>query len=110
MPMNAANRMFTLAEAAAAVALDVTVVRRYAELGLIAPPAHGYSASELAELRRVRRLMEDLELDHPAIEVILRMRRHVLALQAEVRRLEVELRAARQGRAADWIEAEWRDL
>jgi hypothetical protein len=107
--MNAEDRKYTLAEAAAAVALDVTVVRRYAELGLITS-AHGYSEIELAELRRVRRLMEDLELDHGAIEIVLRMRRRVLMLQAEVRRLEVELRDARRLLAPDWIEGDWRDL
>jgi hypothetical protein len=101
--------MLTPDEAAATADLEITIVRRYAELGLIAPQA-GYGAPELAELRRVRRLMRELELDHPAIEVVLRMRRRMLALQAEVRRLEADLRrAAHRPIVRDTIDAEWDD-
>jgi hypothetical protein len=75
-------------------------------------PAEAAAADgELAELRRVRRLREDLELDHPAIEIILRMGRRIQALQAEVRRLELTLRAARRlPDQPDWLEAEWDEL
>ena len=98
-------------EAAAATRIDVRVVWRYADLGLITPSAAGYSDVELAALRRVRRLHEDLELDHPAIEIILRMRRQIEALQVDIRRLELALRAARRTpRPPNWAEAEWEDL
>ncbi len=64
--------------------------------------------ADLAELRRVRRLIEDLGLDYPAIEVVLRMRRRLLALQADMQRLQTELRAIRPApRQATWIDAEW---
>ena len=97
-------------EAAAAAALEVMIVRLYAESGLIAP-MEGYGEADLAELRRVRRLTEDLGLDHPAIEVVLRMRRRLLALQAEVRRLEAELRRVRRtSHTIPWVDAEWTDL
>jgi hypothetical protein len=56
-------------------------------------------------------LLEDLELDHPAIEIILRMRRHIQVLQAEIRRLELATRATRRPPARqDWAEAEWDEL
>ena len=98
-------------EAAAATRMDVRVVWRYADLGLITPSGAGYSDAELAELRRVRRLHEDLELDHSAIEIILRMRRQIAALQADIRRLELAVRAARRRpRPPNWVEAEWEDL
>jgi hypothetical protein len=98
-------------EAAAATRMDVRVVWRYADLGLITPSAAGYSDAELAALRRVRRLHEDLELDHPAIEIVLRMRHQIEALQADIRRLELALRAARRPpRPPNWAEAEWKDL
>jgi len=98
-------------EAASASRVDVRIVWRYADLGLIMPSPEGYTDENLAELRRVRRLQEDLELDHPAIEIILRMRRHIHALQAEIRRLELALPATRRPPGPlDWAEAEWEDL
>jgi DNA-binding transcriptional MerR regulator len=95
-------------EAAAASRMDVRIVWRYADLGLIIPSPEGYTDENLAELRRVRRLQADLELDHPAIEIILRMRQHIHALQAEIRQLEQALRATRRApRQPNWVEAEW---
>lgn len=108
--MTTSDRWLTIDEAAAACGLDTLMVRYYAELNLITPWPGGYGADELAELRRARRLMHDLELEPEAIAVILRMRRHMLALQAELRRLEAELRATHQWHMPDWIEAEWREL
>jgi DNA-binding transcriptional MerR regulator len=109
--MTSEERRLNQEEAAAATGMDIHVVWRYAEVGLIPPSAEGYTESDLAELRRVRRLREDLELDHPAIEIVLRMCRRIQALQGELGRLERELRAARgtQGQP-DWVEAEWSDL
>jgi hypothetical protein len=43
--------------------------------------------ADLIELRRIRRLQE-LGVDLPGIEIILRMRRRIQALQTEVYRLE----------------------
>ena len=95
-------------EAAQAAALEVTVVQMYTELGLIEPTPQGYSAADLAELRRARRLRHDLELEHDAVAVLLRMRQRMLALQEQVRRLEMELRIARPPRSIqNWIEADW---
>lgn len=95
-------------EAARATRMDVTLVWHYAELGLITPSPRGYSEAEVAELRRVRRLHEDLGLDHPAIEVVLRMARRIRELQDEIRRLESQRHAAHDER--DWIDAEWEEL
>ena len=108
--MNREQRLLSQDEAAQAVALDLAVVHWCAESGLIAP-AQGYAEADLAELRRVRRLIDDLGLDGPAIEVVVHMRRRLLALQAEVQRLEAELRRARRTRSpARWIEGEWAEL
>ncbi|MBV9802935.1 MAG: hypothetical protein JO130_07095 [Solirubrobacterales bacterium] len=97
-------------EAAAATHLDVRIVWDYAAQELITPSSEGYDEAELAELRRVRRLREDLGLDHPAIAIILRMRRRIRTLQAEIRRLELAARSARSSRRqASWVEAEWND-
>jgi hypothetical protein len=97
-------------EAAVATALELTIVQRYAENGLIAPQ-RGYGEDDLAELRRVRRLLEDLELDHPAVEIVLRMRRNMIALQAEVQRLQAELRRARGSSSrSPALDEIWEDL
>jgi hypothetical protein len=108
--MNLEDRLLKEDEAAVAVALDVTIVRMLAECGAI-KPQQGYGAAELAELRRVRRLIDDLGLDPEAVEVVLHMRRQMLALQAEVRRLQAELRLARRpARPAAWVESEWTEF
>ena len=109
--MTTEQRRLNPDEAAAATHVDVSIVWRYAELGLITPSPEGYTEGDLAELRRVRRLREDLELDHPAIEIVLRMGRRIQALQTEIRRLELAILAARGARSQpDWVEAEWDDL
>ncbi len=108
--MNGEQRLLSQGEAATAAGLDLTVVRLCAESGLIAP-AQGYDEADLAELRRVRRLIEDLGLDQSAVELVVRMRRRLLTLQAQVRRLETELRLVRRTpRAVVWEDAEWMDV
>ena len=131
---------FNREEAALASGMEASVLVHYAGLGLILPSDEGYSEDDLAELRRVRRLHEELELDHTAIEIVLRMRQRIQVLQAEVHRLELALRAmsgpsaspallGRLGQAPsasrgshpegpghspqgewDWVDAEWDDL
>ncbi len=98
-------------EAAKVTGIDITIVRHYADMGLIKPSPEGYSEDELAELRRVRRLREELGLEHPAIEIVLRMRRRIQLLQAEVRRLELVIRSRAIARGQqEWVEAEWDEL
>lgn len=64
-------------------------VRRYARRGLVRTPL---TESSLAELRRIRRLT-DLGVNLAGVEVILRMRRRIEHLQAEVDRLQALLDA-----------------
>jgi hypothetical protein len=98
-------------QAAQLARLDVTIVWHYAEIGLIIPsgpsPEEGYTEAEIAELRRVRRLHDDLGLDHAAIEIVLRMARRIRELSEELRRRET----ARPFRSPvrEWTEAEWED-
>ena len=121
---------FNREEAASASGMEASVLVHYAGLGLILPSDEGYSEDDLAELRRVRRLHEELELDHTAIEIVLRMRQRIQVLQAEVHRLELALRAMSGPSASrgsrpegpgegpghgpqgewDWVDAEWDDL
>jgi DNA-binding transcriptional MerR regulator len=48
----------------------------------------GYSAHDIRQLALIRRLHEDLELDFPALEVVLNMRRQLLDLQGQVDEIE----------------------
>ena len=108
--MNRKQHLLSQDEAAMAVALDLAVVRLCFESGLITP-AHGYDEADLRELRRVRRLIDDLGLDPSAIDVVVHMRRRLLALQAQVQRLEAELRRAqRMPSPTLWVDAEWSDI
>jgi hypothetical protein len=51
----------------------------------------GYSARDIRDLARIGRLREQLELDFPALEVVLHMRRQVLGLREQMERLEQEM-------------------
>ncbi len=51
----------------------------------------GYSARDIRELARISRLHADLELDFPALEVVLNMRRQLLDVQEQIERLEREM-------------------
>lgn len=103
-------RLLSPEEVARAADLPVAVVQFYASIGLIVPIA-GYSEADLCELRRVRRLMDDLGLEHEAIEIILRMRQRMLALEQEVYQLRALLRARRSSRLHDsWLDADWDEL
>ena len=51
----------------------------------------GYSAHEIRNLARIGRLHQQLELDFPALEVVLHMRRQVLGLREQMERVEQEM-------------------
>ena len=56
-----------------------------------APKRYWYGPYEGYESRGQRRLQDDLGVDEVAAEAILRLRRQVIELQAQVRQLEAEL-------------------
>jgi len=56
-----------------------------------------YSERDIALLRRVRSLMEDLGINLAGIEVIMRMSQRLAELQNEVEQLESEIRKLRRG-------------
>jgi len=101
------DKLLDAEEVARVARIDVTLVGHYAEIGLVTPSPEGYTEAEVAELRRVRRLHEDLGLDHEAVEIVLQMARRIRELSAEIRRLESERPAARG--EPEWLEAEWEE-
>ena len=76
----------------------------------------GYSVTDIRHLARIRRLHKDLELDLPAVEITLNLRRQVLDLMAQMDEME-RRHARRKQELMDEIrqlrrrlaeEAEWR--
>jgi hypothetical protein len=49
-----------------------------------------YTEAELSDLRCARRLIYDLGFEAEAVEVVLRMRKRILALQRQVAQLQSE--------------------
>lgn len=80
-----------------------------------------YGPSEGSEARSQSRLQKDLGVDAAAAETILHLRRQVIELQAQVRRLKAELSVHNAGQhlrlvryrefyyEATWIELEFLD-
>ncbi|MFQ3660968.1 MAG: hypothetical protein SNJ69_01095 [Chloroflexaceae bacterium] len=100
-------RRTKLDELAARAGLPIETLRQLLELGVI-EEGPDVTEEDLAELRRVHRLIGDLGLDHEAVLVILCMRKRVLSLQREVARLQAELHQRRRpDRVTLWVEAEW---
>jgi MerR family transcriptional regulator/heat shock protein HspR len=78
----------SLAVAARLVGLSPTSVRRSLRAGLIQPAATERGAplfgeAELARLRKIRRLTEDLGVNLEGVEIILRLVDELAALRAE---------------------------
>lgn len=102
-------RRTKLDELAARAGLPIDTLRQLLDLGVIEEGPE-VTEEDLAELRRVHRLIGDLGLDHEAVLVILCMRKRMLAMQRELARLRSELRRQRRpDRVTLWIEAEWSD-
>ena len=74
----------TITRAAERAGVRLYVARRCVDVGLV---EEGLTERDLAELRRVRRLMA-LGINLPGVEVILRMRRRIESLQEELTRLQ----------------------
>ncbi len=81
--------------------LPLEVVSYCLEVELV---QHPLSETDLAELRRVRRLQE-LEVNLPGVEIILRMRQQIQAMHRQMEAMAAEM-AATQSR----LERELRDL
>jgi MerR family transcriptional regulator/heat shock protein HspR len=74
----------TIRVAAQRANVEPEIVRHCIEVGLV---SRHLTSEELAELRPVRRL-RDLGVNVPGVEIILRMRRRIEALQNEIDRLQ----------------------
>lgn len=103
-------RQVSVEEMARITGVRPILLQRLLELGLVTPRPY-YTAAERRQLRRICRLIDDVGFEAEAVEVVLRMRRRILALQQRVAQLQAELCGRpNQAPVTDWHEAEWVEL
>ncbi len=93
---------YVISIAAKMVGVQTHTLRYYERVGIIEPSrSRGnirlYSARDIAHLRRVKTLMDDMGVNLAGVEVIIRMMQQMLELQNQVQELESELK--RRGQA-----------
>ena len=84
---------YVISIAARMVGVQTHTLRYYERIGIIKPSrSQGnirlYSESDVAQLRRVKSLMDDLGINLAGIEVILRMAQRITELQHRIEELE----------------------
>ena len=88
---------YVISVAARIVGVQTYTLRYYERIGIISPYRSSgnirlYSERDIAQLRRVKTLMDDLGVNLAGIEVILRMTKRITELQRQVEELESELK------------------
>ena len=92
---------YVISVAARMIGVQTYTLRYYEKVGIIEPSRSGgnirlYSDIDIAQLRRVKTLMEDLGINLAGVEVILRMAQHMGELQQQMEELEVEVKRLRE--------------
>jgi MerR family transcriptional regulator/heat shock protein HspR len=87
---------YVISIAAHMVGVQIHTLRYYEKVGIIEPSrSQGnirlYSERDIAHLKRVKTLMEDMGVNLAGVEVIMRMVQQMLELQNQVQELESEL-------------------
>ena len=87
---------YVISVAARMVGVQTYTLRYYERIGIIEPSRSGgnirlYSDMDIAQLRRVKTLMDDLGVNLAGVEVVLRMAQNMAELQHRVTELEAEL-------------------
>jgi MerR family transcriptional regulator/heat shock protein HspR len=87
-----ARPLYRISVVAEMLALHPQTLRLYERKGLIRPSrtegrTRMYSAEDVDDVRRIVRLSRDLGVNLAGIEIILTMRRQMLAMQADLERL-----------------------
>ena len=88
---------YVISVAARMTGVQTYTLRYYEKIGIIEPSrSRGnirlYSDRDIAQLRRVKTLMDDLGVNLAGVEVILRMAQRMAELQRQVEMLDSELR------------------
>jgi MerR family transcriptional regulator/heat shock protein HspR len=93
---------YVISVAARMLATQTYTLRYYEKVGIIEPRrSRGnvrlYSDRDIALLQRVKRLVDDMGVNLPGVEVILRMMERVEEMQKELEQAESEIKKLRQG-------------
>ena len=94
--MNENEPCYVISIAARMIGVHTHTLRYYERDGIIEPSrSRGnirlYSERDIAHLRRVKTLMDDMGVNLAGVEVIMRMMQQMLELQDQVQKLETEL-------------------
>jgi len=105
MNLDDTDPRYVISIAAGMLGIQTYTLRYYEKIGIIEPArSQGnlrlYSERDIALLRRVKTLMDDLGVNLAGVEVILRMAQRMNELQRHMEELESELDKLR-GRALD---------
>jgi MerR family transcriptional regulator/heat shock protein HspR len=92
---------YVISIAARMVGVRTHTLRYYERIGIVEPSrSRGnirlYSESDIAQLRRVKTLMDDLGVNLAGVEVIMRIMQRMLELQGQVQELEDELERVKE--------------
>ena len=92
---------YVISIAARMVGVQTHTLRYYEKIGIMEPSrSRGnirlYSDSDIAYLKRVKTLMDDMGINLAGVEVVLRMAQRMTELQHHVEDLESELERLRQ--------------
>jgi len=95
---------YVISIAARMVGVHTYTLRYYEKIGVIEPArSRGnirlYSESDIAQLKRVKTLIDDLGVNLAGVEVIMQMVQRMLELRGQVQELEEELEQARKRKA-----------
>ena len=92
---------YVISVAARMLSVQTHTLRYYERIGIMEPSRSKgnirlYSDKDVAHLRRVKALMDDLGVNLAGVEVILRMAQRMTDLQHHVERLESEIKRLKQ--------------
>ena len=87
---------YVISVAASMVGVKTHTLRYYEKVGIVCPSrSRGnirlYCERDIAQLRQVKTLMDDMGVNMAGVEVILRMWEHMTRLQQRIKELETEL-------------------
>ncbi len=93
---------YIISVAARMVGVQTYTLRYYERVGIVGPSRslgniRLYSERDIAQLRRIKALMDDMGVNLAGVEVILRMTRRMIELQQQVEEMEAELKKLKGG-------------